>query len=276
MLANGFYPDTISSDVHALCIDGPAFDQVTTLSKFLCMGMPLTDVIAASTVNAAMALKRPELGSLKPGSVGDATLLSIQEGQFDYVDVVGEHLTGDKRIVSDGVVIAGKWWHPQDQKKFPGWRRPHERRRQSQGDGIDAAAGADANRQLRAVPPRRPGDLSVGAGAAHGRRQDAYRQGRPRRHRRGGHPACEARRARPARRRKLAAGSLDKVEVLKVLGMVNAVPEFSDQPKVINGCSDLFVAVLGERGRHARSAVGMGSLPNQITVEIEAVMRLVD
>ncbi len=75
---------------------------------------------------------------------------------------------------------------------------------------------------------------------------------------------------------KLAAGDLDKIEVLKVLGMVNAVPEFKDQPKVINGCSDLFVAVLGERGRHARSAVGMGSLPNQITVEIEAVMRVVD
>ena len=74
---------------------------------------------------------------------------------------------------------------------------------------------------------------------------------------------------------KQAAGDLDKVEVLKVLGMVNAVPEFKDQPKVINGCSDLFVAVLGERGRHARSAVGMGSLPNQITVEIEAVMRVV-
>ena len=75
---------------------------------------------------------------------------------------------------------------------------------------------------------------------------------------------------------KLAAGSLDKVEVLKVLGMVNAVPEFRDQPKVINGCSDLFVAVLGERGKHARSAVGMGSLPNQITVEVEAVMRVID
>ena len=68
MLANGFYPDTISSDVHALCIDGPAFDQVTTLSKFLCMGMRLDDVIAASTVNAAMALRRPELGSPSPAA----------------------------------------------------------------------------------------------------------------------------------------------------------------------------------------------------------------
>jgi dihydroorotase len=113
MLANGFLPDTISSDVHALCINGPAFDQLTTLSKFLCLGMPLADVIAASTVNAAMALKRPELGSLKPGSAGDATILSVREGSFDYVDVVGEHMTGDRRIVSEGVVLAGRWWHPQ-------------------------------------------------------------------------------------------------------------------------------------------------------------------
>ena len=73
-----------------------------------------------------------------------------------------------------------------------------------------------------------------------------------------------------------AAGSLDKVEILKVFGMVNGVPEFGDQPKVINGCSDLFVQVLGERGRHARSAIGMGSLPNGMTVEIEAVIRIVE
>ena len=72
-----------------------------------------------------------------------------------------------------------------------------------------------------------------------------------------------------------AAGSLDRVEaVLKVLGMVNAVPDFKDHPKVINGCSDLFVEVLGDAGRHARSAVGMGSLPNQISVEIEAILAI--
>ena len=120
MLANGFKPDTISSDVHALCINGPAFDQVTTLSKFLCMGMPLSEVIAASTVNAAMAMKRPELGSLKVGSVGDATLLTVREGKFDYVEVVGEHLEGDKRIVSEGVVIGGKWWHSSKGGMFEG------------------------------------------------------------------------------------------------------------------------------------------------------------
>lgn len=118
MLANGFYPDTISSDVHVLCINGPAFDQVTTMSKFLCMGMSLPEVVKASTVNAAMALRRLELGSLKPGSVGDATMISIQEGKFDYEDVVGEHLIGDRKIVSEGVVIGGRWWHPLESPKF--------------------------------------------------------------------------------------------------------------------------------------------------------------
>ena len=111
MLANGFPPDTISSDIHQLCIDGPAFDQVTTLSKFLCMGMDLNDVIRCSTENAATALKRPELGTLKPGAVGDATILSVDKGTFDYVDVVGEHMTGNSKINARGTVIAGRLWH---------------------------------------------------------------------------------------------------------------------------------------------------------------------
>lgn len=72
---------------------------------------------------------------------------------------------------------------------------------------------------------------------------------------------------------KAAVGDLSLVEaVVKLLGMVNAEPDFSDHPKVINGCSDLFVDVLGEAGRHARSAVGMGSLPNRMSVEIEAIL----
>jgi enamine deaminase RidA (YjgF/YER057c/UK114 family) len=70
-----------------------------------------------------------------------------------------------------------------------------------------------------------------------------------------------------------ALGDLDRVtDIVKVLGMVNATPDFTDHPKVINGCSDLFVEVFGERGRHARSAVGMGSLPGGITVEIEVIV----
>ncbi len=68
-----------------------------------------------------------------------------------------------------------------------------------------------------------------------------------------------------------AARDLGRMEVLKVLGMINAVLEFTNHPKVINGCSDLFVEVFGERGRHARSAVGVASLPFGMTVEVEAI-----
>lgn len=72
-----------------------------------------------------------------------------------------------------------------------------------------------------------------------------------------------------------ALGDLGRIKaVVKLLGMVNAEPDFADHPKVINGCSDLFVAVLGEAGRHARSAVGMGSLPNAMTVEVEAILQV--
>ncbi len=70
-----------------------------------------------------------------------------------------------------------------------------------------------------------------------------------------------------------ALGDLDRVaDIVKVLGMVNAAPDFEDHPKVVNGCSDLLVEVFGERGRHARSAVGMSSLPGGIPVEIEIIV----
>ena len=76
---------------------------------------------------------------------------------------------------------------------------------------------------------------------------------------------------------KSVIGDLDKVtRVVKVLGMVNSEPDFTSPPAVINGCSDLLVEVFGERGRHARSAVGMASLPNAIPVEIELVVEVED
>lgn len=72
-----------------------------------------------------------------------------------------------------------------------------------------------------------------------------------------------------------ALGSLDRVErVVKLLGFVNCAPTFRQQPKVINGCSDLLVEVFGEAGRHARSAIGTNSLPDDITVEVEAIFQV--
>lgn len=74
---------------------------------------------------------------------------------------------------------------------------------------------------------------------------------------------------------KMALGDLDKVKrCVKILGMVNSTPDFGDQPKVMNGCSDLMVEVFGDAGRHSRSAVGFVALPGQIPVEIEATFEV--
>ncbi len=72
-------------------------------------------------------------------------------------------------------------------------------------------------------------------------------------------------------------GSLERVgRLVKLLGMVNCTPDFGQQPQVINGASDLFVELYGERGKHARSAVGMASLPRGIAVEIELILEVAD
>ena len=76
---------------------------------------------------------------------------------------------------------------------------------------------------------------------------------------------------------KAELGNLNKVKrIVKVLGMVNSTPDFTDQPKVVNGYSDLMVAVFGDRGKHARAAVGMGALPSNIAVEVEMIVEVED
>ena len=109
MLAAGSGPDTISSDVHTMSIDGPAFDLLITMSKFLCLGMELGEVVRATTQTAADAVRRPDLGRLALGGIGDASVLEIAEGEFDYVDVMGEHLAGEWRLEPVGTVMGGIW-----------------------------------------------------------------------------------------------------------------------------------------------------------------------
>jgi dihydroorotase len=112
MLANAFQPDCISSDVHTLCINGPAYDLLTTMSKFLLLGMPLTSVIRAATQTPALAIRRPELGTLRPGGIGDASIISLRSGDFDLVDSLGVHRQAHERLIAEGTVIAGRWFHP--------------------------------------------------------------------------------------------------------------------------------------------------------------------
>ena len=110
MLEKGFLPDTISSDVHQVSVDGPAFDILVTMSKFLCLGMPLMEVIRASTSTPAKSINRPELGTLQVGSPGDAVVLSIQDGKFEYRDVTDEIFYGKQMMVAEKVIVGGEIW----------------------------------------------------------------------------------------------------------------------------------------------------------------------
>ena len=109
MLAAGFMPDTISSDVHDLNLAGPVFDQATTLSKFLALGAPLADVVRATTVAPAAAIRRPGLGTLQLGSVGDATVFSLEPGQHDLVDSIGARISAPERIAISATVRGGQY-----------------------------------------------------------------------------------------------------------------------------------------------------------------------
>ena len=110
-LAEGLPPDAISSDVHALSVDGPAYDLADTLSKFLAMGMPLPDVIRAATHNPAAAIRRPEIGTLAPGTPGDATVLELREEACVFTDAAGETMDADRRLVPSALVVGGRVWH---------------------------------------------------------------------------------------------------------------------------------------------------------------------
>ncbi len=110
MLKHGFLPDVISSDVHVLSIDGPAFNLLETMSKFLHLGTPLTEIIRAVTINAARAARLQDRGTFAPGRLGDATVLEIESGRFRFTDVLGETFEGEKRFACRGAVLGGRWW----------------------------------------------------------------------------------------------------------------------------------------------------------------------
>jgi dihydroorotase len=109
MLAAGFPPDTISSDVHDLNIGGPVFEQATTLSKFLALGMPLADVVQATTANPAAAIRRLDLGTLRPGSIGDATIFSLEPGRHELTDSIGNTTIASEHIAISGSVLGGRF-----------------------------------------------------------------------------------------------------------------------------------------------------------------------
>ena len=109
MIEAGFKPDTISSDIHCLSVNGPVFDQLLTLSKFLALGMSLNEVIDCSTRKPADAINRPDLGRLKPNAIADISILSLTDGNFDLVDTCNESIHAKQRLSAAGVVRSGKY-----------------------------------------------------------------------------------------------------------------------------------------------------------------------
>ena len=107
----GFWPDTISTDLHSLSASGPVGDLATTMSKFLNLGMPLHEVIRAATSRPAEVIGRLDtIGTLRVGNVADITVLDIVDGEFQFADSSGATRTVPKRLLVDATIRAGIPW----------------------------------------------------------------------------------------------------------------------------------------------------------------------
>ena len=107
MLDQGIPPDVISSDIHQMAIQGPMFDLPTTLSKFINLGMPLEDVIACATVNAARAIGLNHLGRIGVGDVADIAIFRVEEGEFEFHDIAMDERRGSKLLVNTATMLDG-------------------------------------------------------------------------------------------------------------------------------------------------------------------------
>jgi dihydroorotase len=105
---SGFFPNTISTDIHVGSMNNAMKDMLTTMSKFLVMGMELQPVIQASTWNSAKAIKREELGHLSVGSAADVAVLTVRDGKFGYFDYTGYKIEGNKRLECEMTIRDGK------------------------------------------------------------------------------------------------------------------------------------------------------------------------
>jgi dihydroorotase len=108
MVKQGFWPDSISTDVHSGSINGAMIDMLNVMSKFLVMGVPLVEVIRQSTTNPAAQVQRPQLGQIAVGAEADIAVLRLDRGRFGYVDVKGGKIEGDQRLACELTVRGGQ------------------------------------------------------------------------------------------------------------------------------------------------------------------------
>ena len=123
----GFIPDSISTDLHTGNINGAVVSMITTMSKFLAMGVPLEDLIRRSTVNPAREIGRPELGTLAPGSDADIAVIELKRGSFSYTDCGGAKLTGNVKLVNRMTVRAGRIVYNVTGLGAPEWEKAPKR-----------------------------------------------------------------------------------------------------------------------------------------------------
>jgi dihydroorotase len=107
-IQQGFIADAISSDLHTGSMNGGMKDMANLMSKFLCLGLSVQDVILRSTWNPARIIKRPELGNLSVGSEADVAIFSLSKGSFGFIDIAGEKKKGDQKLVAELTIRAGK------------------------------------------------------------------------------------------------------------------------------------------------------------------------
>jgi dihydroorotase len=106
-LQEGALPDIISSDIHQLSVQGPMFDLPTTLSKFLNLGVTLPDVIDRATRRPALAIGKPELGTLRPDGPGDIAIFRVEEGDCTFFDVEMNARHGNRRLTCTATIVGG-------------------------------------------------------------------------------------------------------------------------------------------------------------------------
>ncbi|MBT4485389.1 MAG: amidohydrolase/deacetylase family metallohydrolase [Candidatus Latescibacteria bacterium] len=121
-IKQGFYPYSISTDLHIGNVNGPVVNLANVMSKFLCMGMPLEEVIRCSTMNPAHEINRPDLGALSVGAVADIAVLELHEGEFGYTDIGRGKIIGDKKLKCVLTMFGGEVVYNLSGVSYPLWQ----------------------------------------------------------------------------------------------------------------------------------------------------------
>ncbi len=169
-IRQGFWPDSISTDMHSVSANGAMVDMLNVMSKILALGVPLKEVIRESTTNPAMEIRRPQLGHIAVGAEADIAVLRLEHGKFGFVDCVGGRIEGGQRLGCEMTLRSGKivydlngragvpwrWLHNPISRSLKGGARMSVSRRDLFRQGGAVAAGLAAGAPAGAAPTSGP------------------------------------------------------------------------------------------------------------------------